>query len=214
MNWGSWNTNMNISTQINTNTNTNTKTRVNLEEPKGYEGDKVESNGKLLPRERTQSVVFAVKEPGDICWFLGGRERGEERGGRKRGGGDGRGEGGKRGGRGGNEPPKFPPWEALLLLGCAPEDDGEEEEGEGQVHLKTFCFRVFQFCQDVWSSCIHISLFVRLVCKEITDDLCEWGISTKTHHNRGHCISHPGCVGEGVLVAANIYNGVLILSLS
>ena len=49
------------------NTNTNIKTRVNLEEPKGYEGDKVESNGKLLPREWTQSVVFAVNEPDDRC---------------------------------------------------------------------------------------------------------------------------------------------------
>ena len=34
-----------------------------------------------------------------------------------------------------NAPPQFPSWEALLLLGSAPEDDREQEECEGQVHL-------------------------------------------------------------------------------
>ena len=47
-----------------TNTIINTKTNVYLEEPKGYEGEKVESNCKLLPREWTKSVVLAMKEPG------------------------------------------------------------------------------------------------------------------------------------------------------
>ena len=49
------------------NTHTKTKTNMNLEEPKDYEGDKVESNGKLLPREWTQSVVLPVKEPDERC---------------------------------------------------------------------------------------------------------------------------------------------------
>ena len=40
-----------------------------------------------------------------------------------------------------DEPPKFPSWEALVLLGGAPEDDGEEEEGEGQVHLQIPLFQ-------------------------------------------------------------------------
>ena len=32
-------------------------------------------------------------------------------------------------------PSEFPSRETLLLLGSAPEDDGEKEECEGQVHL-------------------------------------------------------------------------------
>ena len=39
---------------------------------------------------------------------------------------------------------------------------------------------------------------------EVQDELVE------THHYRGHCISHPGGVGQRVLVAEHNYNQVIL----
>ena len=105
-----------------------------LEEPEGNKWDEVERRRTLFKRERSKSVVFTAKEPekisNDYCADVDGDNDGDVYG-----------EDDVDDGEDDKEPSHLATRDQLLLLGSAPEDDGEEEEGEGQVHLLKWCFR-------------------------------------------------------------------------
>ena len=72
-------------------------------------------------------------------------------------------------------PFELPSWESLLLLWCAPEDDGEQEKGEGQVHLQShhqWSLRV-KAIKD-WKTKTEMSIY--------RQEKSTWEISKSAHH--------------------------------
>ena len=114
-----------------------------LEEPEGNKWDEVERRRTLFKRERSKSVVFTAKEPekisndyfADVDGDYDGVVCGED---------DDDGEDGDDD----KEPSHLATRDQLLLLGSAPEDDGEQEEGEGQVHLLEMVFVICKWCSN------------------------------------------------------------------
>ena len=98
----------------------------NLEEPEGNKWDEVERRRTLFKRERSKSVIFTAEEPEEInneyCGDVDGDDDGED-------GDDGNDS------EDDKEPSHLATRDELLLLGSAPEDDREQKESEGQVHL-------------------------------------------------------------------------------
>ena len=114
-----------------------------LEEPKGNKWDEVERRRTLFKRERSKSVVFTAKEPekisNDYCADVDGDNDGVVCGEDDDDGEDGDDD---------KEPSHLATRDQLLLLGSAPEDDREQEEGEGQVHLLEMVFVICKWCSN------------------------------------------------------------------
>ena len=112
-----------------------------LEEPESNKWDEVERRRTLFKRERSKSVVFTAKEPekisNDYCADVDGDNDGDVYG-----------EDDVDDGEDDKEPSHLATRDQLLLLGSAPEDDGEEEEGEGQVHLLEMVFVICKWCSN------------------------------------------------------------------
>ena len=114
-----------------------------LEEPEGNKWDEVERRRTLFKRERSKSVVFTAKEPekisNDYCADVDGDNDGVVCGEDDDDGEDGDDD---------KEPSHLATRDQLLLLGSAPEDDREQEEGEGQVHLLEMVFVICKWCSN------------------------------------------------------------------
>ena len=112
-----------------------------LEEPEGNKWDEVERRRTLFKRERSKSVVFTAKEPekisNDYCADVDGDNDGDVYG-----------EDDVDDGGDDKEPSHLATRDQLLLLGSAPEDDREQEEGEGQVHLLEMVFVICKWCSN------------------------------------------------------------------
>ena len=112
-----------------------------LEEPEGNKWDEVERRRTLFKRERAKSVVFTAKEPekisNDYCAGVDGDNDGDVYG-----------EDDVDDGEDDKEPSHLATRDQLLLLGSAPEDDREQEEGEGQVHLLEMVFVICKWCSN------------------------------------------------------------------
>ena len=115
-----------------------------LEEPEGNKWDEVERRRTLFKRERSKSVVFTAKEPekisNDYCAGVDGDNDGDVYGEDDVDDGE--------VGEDDKEPSHLATRDQLLLLGSAPEDDGQEEEGEGQVHLLEMVFVICKWCSN------------------------------------------------------------------
>ena len=120
----------------------------NLEEPEGDKWDEVERRRTLFKRERSKSVVFTAEEPEETsdgyCGDVDGDSDGEH--GDVDGDNDGEHddvdcEDNVDNDEDDKEPSHLSTRDELLLLGSAPEDDGEQKESEGQVHLLKRNFR-------------------------------------------------------------------------
>ena len=110
----------------------------NLEEPEGDKWDEVERRRTLFKREWSKSVVFTAKKPEETsdgyCGDVDGDNDGEHD--------DVDCEDNVDNDEDDKEPSHLSTRDELLLLGSAPEDDREQKESEGQVHLLeiTFCW--------------------------------------------------------------------------
>ena len=120
-----------------------------LEEPEGDKWDEVERRRTLFKRERSKSVVFTAEEPEEInneyCGDVDGDDDGED-------GDDGNDSEDDKG------PSHLATRDQLLLLGSAPEDDREQKESEGQVHLLGMVFITCKWCSNTDS---HIFVYIK-----------------------------------------------------